>query len=244
MARTSQATREDVKLLWAELNELGHDVSGVELQKRLKSKNGGRNVRSLRAVQGDVRIFKDDAQHSGKPFNPAVWDKWGRDVVSPGSLPCVLLVNAVSHELTGNPLRQHEAIWAERIHLALRTLDPVTAWFLVWSYALQEVVQRVLHRKTASTFHLDQLIAHQPWKPENRSTWNLWVQSRRDTPNEFHTALEYLAEQHVPKGVDRELARWATRQLIGPWDSETGIAWDWHSLLERKYGQQSKSKED
>ena len=241
MARTSEATREDVKMLWAELNVDGDKVTGVELHKKLKAKYSGRNVRSVRAVQEDVRAFKNESLGS---FAPKVWNTWRDGVVHPDSAPIVLLVNTVSMELAGRPLWQHEAKWAERVSRALEELDPVAAWFLVWSYALREVVQKILQDESPFTKHLDLLTANQPWKQENRSNWNLLAQSQSPSLVSGFLWLEDLGNLNLPIGVDRELARWATRQLIGPWDNENGIEWDWHSLLERQYGQQSRSRED
>jgi hypothetical protein len=244
MARTSEASREDVKNLWGEMREAENHVTAVKVYDELKIRNHHVEVRSLRTVQDDILSFKKDLQDNDEPFAPVVWDKWGSTQVSPESLPTVMRLNAVSREIASRPLQQHEAKWAERIHLTLSALDPVVAWFLVWSYALREVVQINLKQDKPVTFHLDQLVAHEPWNPRNRLSWNLWIRSPHGPSGDFHSALKYLAEQYVPPGVERELAQWATRQLIGPWDAGDEAEWDWHSLLERRYGQHSESQED
>ena len=245
MPRKLTPIRRQVRHIWSLMENDKKNVTGQAVWGELvRLHDGDKKIRSLRAVQEDVLEFTEHARLTGVKFALEEWIKWDEDVVRPTALPSVLVVNAVSQEVVGRPLWKQEVRWAERIHVALECLDPVAAWFLVWSYFMRDVAKMNLDSKQPVTFDLDQLVAHQPWISENRPLWDVWVLSPKGMQGGFFNSLKGLAEQPLPPDVDRELAQWAAKQLIGPWDDENQGKWSWLRLLESRYGEHGASQED
>ena len=241
MARTSDASRDDVRVVYDRLRAGDAKVTGQSLFDEMKLLNGGRVVRQLRTVQDDLAKFRIEDK-DGRPFKPEIWNKWEGNDVPMHSMSRVLFLNSINWVLVGQPFSQHEAMWAGRICADLDELDPTARWFVVWAYSVQHVVRHISTRKSPGTFHLDQLLGYKPWKSENREIWDLWIRSPVAMSGGFYPALQYLRRLILPPGVDRSLAVWATTELIGPWVERPG-AWAWARVLRNRYGDLTKQRE-
>lgn len=156
-----------IKEIWAEMAEEGSPVNATKVHE--KAAREGIGI-SLRKVQYIVKELNDQGI---KRFKSEDWMPWEGGSGSPESVTKLLLLNAVAKELTGSPLKRHEAEWGERILPAISDLDPVLQWAFVFQYGLRERVAHNIGSGMAYTDALDALLAFSPWRPDSQRVWAL-----------------------------------------------------------------------